>query len=79
MGRRGRERAVGGIADRILSLQVQPTTAVRRKGETKVLVDVKDYGCARTELDCLLPALRHEDFYQAYVDAAADSAPPEIP
>ncbi|MFI5068429.1 MAG: hypothetical protein ACHP9Z_31230 [Streptosporangiales bacterium] len=62
MGRRRRECAAGGIADRILSLQVQPTTAVRRKRETKVLVDVKDYCCARTELECPLPALRHEDF-----------------
>jgi hypothetical protein len=72
VGRGGRECAASGIADRILSFQVQPTTAVRRKGETKVLVDVKNYGRARTELECLLPALRHEDFYQAYVDAAAD-------
>jgi hypothetical protein len=63
----------GGIADQMLSLHVRPTTAVRRRGDTKVLVDVTDYSCARAELESLLPALRQqEDFYQACVAAATD-------
>ncbi len=62
----------GGIADQMLSLQIRPTTAVRRRGDTKVLVDVTDYGCAGAELESLLTALHQEDFYQACVAAAAD-------
>jgi hypothetical protein len=67
-----RECEAGGTADRVLSRLARPTTAVRRTGETKVFVDVDDYGRARAELEYLLPALRSENFYQGVVDAAAD-------
>jgi hypothetical protein len=61
----------GGVADRILSAGLPPTTAVRRDGDTKVLADVRDYARARAELEFLLPALRQDDFHQACTDAAA--------
>src|ERR1700745_1483869 len=61
----------GGDADRVLSLGSPSTTTMRRRGETKVLADVMNYGRARAELEALLPALRQDDFYQACTDAAA--------
>jgi hypothetical protein len=61
----------GGFVDRFGALSSSPTLAVRRTGDTKVVVDVQDYERACSEAEGLLPVMRQEGIFQSWRNAVA--------